>query len=110
MKQYNWVLKSVATMAGLSPYQNAADGTSQPTLAPLTAGGNGGAGLTAAALPSSSSTSTPPPSSTGSGSSSKASALPDTSAKKSGAAPLLKLSPVASLVSALALVFSLCLI
>jgi hypothetical protein len=109
MKQYNWVLKSVATLAGLSPYQNAADGTSQPTLVPLTAGGNGGAGLTATASPSSSSA-PPPPSSTGSGSGSKASALPDSSSKKNGAAPGLNLSPVMSLVSTLALVFSLCLI
>jgi len=109
MKQYNWVLKSVASLAGLSPYQNAADDTSQPTLVPLTAGGNGGAGLTATGSPSSSST-PPPPSSTGSGSSSKASALPDSSAKKNGAVPGLNLSPVASLVSTLALVFSLCLI
>jgi chitin deacetylase len=107
MKQYNWVLKSVATLAGLSPYQNAADGTSQPTLVPLTAGGNGGAGLTTA---SPSSSSAPPPSSTGSGSGSKASALPDSSSKKNGAAPGLNLSPVMSLVSTLALVFSLCLI
>jgi hypothetical protein len=108
MKQYNWVLKSVAAMAGLSPYQNVADDTSQPTLVPLTAGGNGGAGLTAAASPSSSSP--PPPSSTDSGSNSKATALPDNSSKKNGSAPGLKLSPVASLVSALAVVFSLCLI
>ncbi len=108
MKQYNWVLKSVATMAGLSPYQNVADDTSQPTLVPLTAGGNGGAGLTATASPSSSSP--PPPTSTGSGSDSKATALPDTSSKKNGSAPGLKLSPVTSLVSTLALVFSLCLI
>lgn len=108
MKQYNWVLKSVALLAGLSPYQNAADDTSQPTLVPLTAGGNGGAGLTAAATPSSSST-PPPPSSTSSGSS-KASAVPDHSSKKNGAVPGLNLSPIASLVSTLALVFSLCLI
>lgn len=108
MKQYNWVLKSSALLAGLSPYQNVADGTSQPTLVPLTAGGNGGAGLTATASPSSSST-PPPPSSTGSGSS-KASSLPNSSAKKNGAVPGLNLSPVASLVSTLALVFSLCLI
>lgn len=108
MKQYNWVLKSTALLAGLSPYQNAADETSQPTLVPLTAGGNGGAGLTANASPSSSST--PLPSSTDTGSKSKASALPDSSAKKNGAAPRLNLSPVASLLSTLALVFSLCLI
>jgi hypothetical protein len=108
MKQYNWVLKSSALLAGLSPYQNVADDTSQPTLVPLTAGGNGGAGLTGTASPSSTST-PPPPSSTGSGSS-KASSLPDSSAKKSGAVPGLNLSPVASLVSTLALVFSLCLI
>ncbi len=109
MKQYNWVLKSVATLAGLSPYQNAPDGTSQPTLVALNAGGNGGVGLTATATPSSSSTPPPPPSSTSSGNNSKASALPDNS-KTSGAAPGLNLSPVASLVSTLALVFSLCLI
>ena len=109
MKQYNWVLKSVASLAGLSPYQNAADDKSQPTLVPLTAGGNGGAGLTANGSPSSSST-PPPPSSTGSGSGSKASALPDSSAKKNGAVPVLNLSPVAQLVSTLALVFSLYLI
>jgi len=109
MKQYNWVLKSVALLAGLSPYQNVADDTSQPTLVPLTAGGNGGAGLTATAIPSSSST-PPPPSSTGSGSS-KASSLPDSSsAKKNGAAPGLNLSPITLVVSTLALVFSLCLI
>jgi chitin deacetylase len=110
MKQYNWVLKSVALLAGLNPYQNVADDTSQPTLVALTAGGNGGAGLTAGASPSSSST--PPPTSTGSGSgsSSKATAAPDNSSKKSGAVPGLNLSPVASLVSTLALVFSLYLI
>ena len=108
MKQYNWVLKSVALLAGLSPYQNVADDTSQPTLVPLTAGGNGGAGLTGTAAPSS--TSTPPPSSTGSGSSSKATSLPDSSSKKNGATPGLNLSPAMSLVSTLALVFSLYLI
>jgi len=108
MKQYNWNLKSVATMAGLSPYQNAADGTSQPSLVALIAGGNGGAGLTATGSPSSSST--PQPSPTSSGNSSKASSLPDSSSKKSGAVPGLNLSPVTSLVSTLALVFSLCLI
>ena len=45
MKQYNWVLKPVATLAGLSPYQNTDGDTSHSTLVPLTAGGNGGAGL-----------------------------------------------------------------
>lgn len=108
MKQYNWNLKSVALLEGLNPYQNAADDTSQPTLVPLTAGGNGGAGLTGTATPTNSST--PSPSSTGSGSSSKASAAPDNSSKKNGAAPGLNLSPVMSLVSTLALVFSLYLI
>lgn len=108
MKQYNWVLKSVAAIAGLSPYQNVADDTSQPTFVPLTAGGNGGAGLTATG-PSSSSP-PPPPSSTGSGSNSKATALPDNSSKKNGATPGLNLSPVASLLSTVALVFSFCLI
>lgn len=53
MKQYNWVLKSVATLAGLSPYQNADDDKSHPTRVPLTAGGNGGAGLNATVSPSS---------------------------------------------------------
>ena len=107
MKQYNWNIKSVATLAGLSPYQNAPDGTSQPSPVALIAGGNGGAGLTAT---SPSSSSTPPPSPTSSGNSSKASSLPDSSSKKSGAVPGLNLSPVTSLVSTLALVFSLCLI
>jgi chitin deacetylase len=106
MKQYNWTLQSTALLAGVSAYQNAADDTSQPTPLPLTAGANGGAGLTAAATPSSSSN--PPPSSTSSGSNPKASA--ESSSKKNGAAPRLNLSPVVSLVSTLALAFSLCLI
>lgn len=111
MKQYNWSLKSTATLEGLSPYQNDADDedTSQPTSLPLTAGGLGGVGLTATGSPSSSTSK--PPSSTSSGNSSKATALPDSSnTKNSGAAPGLNLSPVASLLSTLALVFSLCLI
>lgn len=104
MKQYNWNLKSVATLQGLSPYLNANDDTSEPTPLPLTAGGNGGAGLTATGSPSSSTP--PPPSSTGSGSNSKATELPDTGSKKNGVVPGLNVSPVASLVSTLALVFS----
>jgi chitin deacetylase len=109
MKQYNWTLKSTATLAGLSPYQNVDDDTSEPTFVPLTAAGNGGEGLTATGSPSSSSA-PPPPSSTGSGSS-KATALPDSSStKKNGATSASNFSPVASLVSTLALVFSLCLI
>jgi len=108
MKQYNWTLQSTALLAGVSAYQNAADDTSQPTPVPLTAGANGGAGLTAGATPSSSSN--PPPTSTSSGSSSKASTLPNSNSKKNGAAPGLNLSPVVSLVSTLALAFSLCLI
>jgi hypothetical protein len=110
MKQYNWNLKSTASLAGLSPYQNVDDDTSDPTLVPLTAAGNGGVGLTAAESESPSSSSTPPPSSTASDNNSKATALPDSSAKKNGAAPGLNLPPVASLVSTMALVFSLCLI
>ena len=110
MKQYNWNLKSTATLEGLSPYQNDADDedTSQPTSLPLTAGGLGGEGLTATGSPSSSTSK--PPSSTSSGNSSKATALPDTSNTKNSGVPGLKLSPVASLLSTLALVFSLCLI
>ncbi|KAI0278828.1 hypothetical protein BGY98DRAFT_1077813 [Russula aff. rugulosa BPL654] len=109
MKQYDWILKSTATLAGLSPYQNVDDDTSEPTFVPLTAAGNGGEGLTATGSPSSSSA-PPPPSSTGSGSS-KATALPDSSStKKNGATSASNFSPVASLVSTLALVFSLCLI
>jgi hypothetical protein len=111
MKQYNWNLKSTATLAGLSPYQNVDDDTSEPTPVPLTAAGNGGVGLTAAESPSSSSAPPPPPTPTSTDSgSSKATALPDSSAKKNGATLGLNLPPVASLVSTLALVFGLCLI
>jgi chitin deacetylase len=104
MKQYNWTLQSTALLAGQSAYQNAADDTSPPTPVSLTAGGNGGAGLTTSV--SSSSSSTPPTPTTSSGSGSKASAAPNSNSKKSGAAPGLNLSPVASLLSTLALVFS----
>ena len=110
-KQYNWNLKSLATIEGLTPYQNAPDDTSTPTLVPLTAGGNGGAGLIAA--PSSSSTSTPPsPTSTPtSADASTASASPASGAKQNGVAPGLRSSSLAGLLSlGLAVVSSLCLI
>lgn len=110
MKQYNWQLKSTATLEGLSPYENADDDTSDPNLVPLTAAGSDGEGLTATQSQSSSISSTPLPTSTGD-SSSKATALPDSSnTKKNGAAPGLNLPPVVSFVSTLALVFSLWLI
>jgi len=108
MKQYNWNLKSAATLEGLSPYQNVADDTSQPTLLPLTAAGNGGAGLTATSTPSSSST--PPPSPTSSSGNSSNTQLPNSGSKKVNAVSRLNSSPIALLVSTLALVFSLCLI
>lgn len=108
MKQFNWVLKSVAALGGLGAYQNVADDTSQPTLVPLTAGGNGGAGLIASTSSSSSST-PPPPSPTSSTNASKATSLPDSKAKN-GAAPGLISSPIMLLVSTLALTVSLCLI
>lgn len=110
-KQYNWNLKSLATIEGLTPYQNAPDDTSTPTLVPLTAGGNGGAGLIAA--PTSSSTSTPPsPTSTPtSADASTASAAPASGAKQNGVAPGLRSSSLAGLLSlGLAVVSSLCLI
>jgi len=111
IKQYNWNLKSLATIEGLSPYQNAPDDTSTPTLVPLTAGGNGGAGLIAA--PSTSSTSTPPSptsSPTSTADASKASASPASGAKQNGVAPGLRSSPIAVLLSlGLAVASSLCL-
>lgn len=43
--QNNWTMKSVAELDGLGAYQNAKDDTSSAMPVPLTAGGNGGAGL-----------------------------------------------------------------
>jgi chitin deacetylase len=109
IKQFNWDLKSVVELGGQGAYQNAADDTSQPTFVPLTAGGNGGAGLIAAATPTSSSSTPAPPSPTTSSNSTNASASPESNAK-SGAAPGLDWSPIMMSVSTLALVFSLYLI
>jgi chitin deacetylase len=52
--QNGWTMKSVAELDGQGAYQNAKDDTSPAMPVPLTAGGNGGAGL----LPSTTSTST----------------------------------------------------
>ena len=106
MKQYNWNLKSVTTIAGLSPYQNAQSDTDNAIAVPLTAAGNGGAGLIAATSTSSSST-PPPPSPTSSASNSKGSAHPGSGVKTGGAVAGSKLSPIMLSVSTLALVFSL---
>ena len=106
IKQYNWNLKSIATIEGLTPYQNAPDDTSAPTPVPLTAGANGGAGLVAPT--SSSSTSTPPSPTSNSTSTgaSKASASPASGAKQNGAAPGLRSSSVAGMLSLLLAVAS----
>jgi chitin deacetylase len=108
IKQYNWNLKSVATLDGKGAYQNAPDDTSGPILVPLTAAGNGGAGLIAAT--STSTSSTPPPPSSTSSAGSKPSAHPGSGAKTGGAALGSKSSPIMLSISTLALVFSLCLI
>lgn len=107
MKQYNWNLKSAVMLNATSGWFNSEDDTTQPTLIPLTAGGNGGVGLIAA---TSTSTSTPPPTSTSSASGSSGSAQPGSNAKKSGAAPSLSSSPIIMMVTTLALAFSLYLI
>lgn len=107
IKQYNWNLKSVATLDGKGAYQNVADDTSTPIPIPLTAAGNGGAGLIAAT--STSTSSTPPPPSPTSSAGSKQSAHPGSGAKTGGALGS-KSSPIMLSVSTLALVFSLCLI
>jgi chitin deacetylase len=107
MKQYNWNLKSVTTLDSDGPWFNSDDDTSNPTVVPLTAGGNGGAGLIAASSTSSTST-TPTP--TSSSSSSKPSSNPDSNAKKNGAVPGLNSSPIMMLMSTLALVSGLYLI
>jgi chitin deacetylase len=82
MKKFNWVLKSMAELDGLGPYQNAKDATSPPTLVPLIAGGNGGAGLTSTTSSTTSSTPTPTANNTSSKASTRtggaASALPNT--------------------------------
>jgi hypothetical protein len=108
MKQYNWNLKSAVTLNATSGWFNSEDDTTQPTLIPLTAAGNGGVGLIAAT--STSSTSTPSPTPTSSASGSKSSSEPGSNAKKSGAAPGLSSSPIIMMVTTLALGFSLYLI
>jgi peptidoglycan/xylan/chitin deacetylase (PgdA/CDA1 family) len=107
IKQYNWDLKSVASIDGKGAYQNAPDDTSSPVPIPLTAAGNGGAGLIAAM--STSTSTTPPPPSPTSSASSKQSAHPGSGVKTGGALGS-KSSPIMLSVSTLALVFSLCLI
>ncbi|KAI0005091.1 hypothetical protein BJV74DRAFT_762820 [Russula compacta] len=104
MKQYNWTLQSVSELYSPSAYQNAAGPTDQPTFVPITAAGNGGAGLITST--SSSSSSTPPPSPTNT-SSSKGTSLPDSGVKKGAAS---RTSPLTLSAPLLALLFTLCLI
>jgi chitin deacetylase len=112
MKQNNWELRSVAQLNGAEPYQNAKDATSPPTLVPLTAGGDGGAGLTSS---TSTTSSTPTPDTTTSSAKTRtggtASALPNNK-NKSNAAPTLSLprSTTFSFSVLLTLLFSRCLI
>ncbi|KAI0254782.1 hypothetical protein BJV78DRAFT_1152073 [Lactifluus subvellereus] len=113
MKQFNWVLRSLAQLDGQGPYQNAKDAINPPTPVPLTAGGNGGAGLTST---TSSTTSTTPTatSTTSPGNSTRLSASASTlpNSKKSGAASKFN-SPrliTLSLSVLLGLLFSHCLI
>jgi len=113
IKQHNWNLKSLATIEGLSPYQNAPDDTSTPTPVPLTGGGDGGAGLIAATATSTSSTSTPPSptDSSTSAEAAKASASPASGTTTNGTAPGLRSSSLVHMLSlVLAVASSLCLI
>jgi len=82
IKQNNWTLTSVTELGGQSAYQNVNNDTSPPTSVPLTAGGNGGAGLVASTSSTSTSTPSKPTSSHPSSSS-----TPNDGVKKNSASP-----------------------
>ncbi|KAN0132610.1 carbohydrate esterase family 4 protein [Lactarius tabidus] len=81
--QNGWTMKSVAELDGEGAYQNADDDTSPAMPVPLTAGGNGGAGL----LPSTTSTSILPSPTNTTSLKPSASAAADSGVKKNSASP-----------------------